>query len=292
MHTLVLRHNALAVLPDELFQGNAMRKGLVNLDVSCNQLQLLPAGHLLAGMSALASLNLENNALTALDPALGSLELRALLVSGNPLKLIPRAVLEGGTQRLLSLLRDRMSEPHVRGRGVAEGRAVDEERAGNARIEGVEGGRGRATQGSLAGREAKEESAVPRSQQLNTPNDGSSDNGQDRGRGAIGVMGMRSREDTISSVENGGLIGRVDRGVVSDVGRGEERPVGGGASARQGADDLQAKLGACLANISTLEDELQSSSLSQAKVFALKKKIAMERAAKIRVERALAQAAQ
>lgn len=33
--------------------------------------------HLLAGMSVLASLDLENNALTALDPALRSLELRA-----------------------------------------------------------------------------------------------------------------------------------------------------------------------------------------------------------------------
>ena len=270
-----------------------MRKGLVNLDVSCNQLRQLPAGHLLAGMSALASLNLENNALTALDPALGSLELRALLVSGNPLKLIPRAVLEGGTQRLLSLLRDRMSEPHVRGRGVSQGRDVDEGRTGNARTEGVEDGRGRATQGSLAGREAKEESAAPRSQQLNAPDDGSSENGQVRVRGATEVvMGMRSGGDTSSSAVSGGLVGRVDRGVVSHVGRGEERPVGGGASARQGADDLQAILGSCLANISTLEDELQSSSLSQAKVFALKKKIAMERAAKIRVERALAQAAQ
>ena len=86
----------------------ALRKSLVNLDVSNNNLHTLPAGAKLEAMASLAALNLENNALTFLDPALGKLELRALLVSGNPLKLIPRAVQQGGTERLLALLRDRI----------------------------------------------------------------------------------------------------------------------------------------------------------------------------------------
>jgi len=70
--------------------------------------------------------------------------------------------------------------------------------------------------------------------------------------------------------------------------RGEERRVGGAGVPGGEKEELEARLRECHANISKLEDEMQSSSLSQAKVFALKKKIALERAAKIRIERALA----
>ncbi len=51
----------------------------MNLNASCNCLHALPHGDLLARMSALLSLNLENNSLTTLDAALGGLPVRLLL---------------------------------------------------------------------------------------------------------------------------------------------------------------------------------------------------------------------
>ena len=85
LHTLSLRQNRLAALPEDL----AALTALANLDAAGNRLAALPAG--LAGMRALRRLCLEDNELAALEPRLGLLPLTALSVAGNPLRLVPPA---------------------------------------------------------------------------------------------------------------------------------------------------------------------------------------------------------
>ena len=51
MHTLILCHNRLEGLPDELFMAPVLRQSLVNLDFSSNRLRALPAGILSLSLS-------------------------------------------------------------------------------------------------------------------------------------------------------------------------------------------------------------------------------------------------
>ena len=90
-------------------------------------------------MPALSSLNLENTSLVTIYPALGSLELheRRCSSKANPCSSSCALCRRGGTLLLLSLWRDGMSEPPIRGSGVTEGRDVDEGRKGNRRREDV-----------------------------------------------------------------------------------------------------------------------------------------------------------
>jgi len=60
-------------------------------------------------LKSLEELNLANNELSSLPPALGLLapKLRVLLLDGNPLRSIRRPVLERGTQAVLEYLSSR-----------------------------------------------------------------------------------------------------------------------------------------------------------------------------------------
>ena len=255
LHTLTLSHNKLEALPDELALGPGLRQSLAHLDVACNRLTSLPAGALLAGMTALRALNVENNELTVLEPALGLLHLRALMVSGNPLKLVPRAVQEGGTERILALLRDRMGSPAV---PAALGPSV----GANA----AQGLTAASTDQAL--RVSAHCAAAPMPDKENN----------------VAVARCGPRLEGLAAV--GKAAGMDGRGVGED-----KRLRGGSAGGGMEVEELQEKVRQCVDRIAVLEEQMTGTgTVSQAQAFALKKKMAMERAAKIRLERSLAKA--
>lgn len=61
-------------------------------------------------LSALAHLDLSDNDVASVPPVVGRMApgLRALLLEGNPLRNVRRAVLERGTEAVLAYLRDRI----------------------------------------------------------------------------------------------------------------------------------------------------------------------------------------
>jgi Leucine-rich repeat (LRR) protein len=120
---LVLSHNQLRSLPDELVAFRALRV----LDLSCNQLEVLPIqlGALreltelylchnqlaalpnsLGDLSNLVQLDVSHNRLEYLPVELGSLKkrLHTIVCEGNPLSTIPLAILQMGTPSIVTYL--------------------------------------------------------------------------------------------------------------------------------------------------------------------------------------------
>ncbi len=96
----------------------------------------------------------------------------------------------------------------------------------------------------------------------------------------------------------GGKGGSVGGGIGMGIGGGAGSTGGGvgcgGAGGGGGAENREAleRLAALRAEVSALSEEMEAPGLSQAKAYAVKKKLQMKRAAVIREERALKQAQQ
>ena len=85
-------------------------KGITVLDLSNNKIEALPVA-LVHFMQSLNFVNLMNNELAKVPPLLGNHpKIKNLQLEGNPLKQIRRAVIEKGTEGVLSYLRDRYTE--------------------------------------------------------------------------------------------------------------------------------------------------------------------------------------
>jgi Leucine-rich repeat (LRR) protein len=101
---LLLGFNRLAALP------RALPPALATLDVRDNAIEELDAEPLLA-LPRLRSLDLRNNALARLPPRLGlCTALTALLLDGNPLRAVRRALLAAPARELLEYLRGRIED--------------------------------------------------------------------------------------------------------------------------------------------------------------------------------------
>lgn len=76
------------------------------LDIRDNKIERLPDE--IAQLQALVRLDLSNNSLNSLPNSLASLaHLVSLQLEGNPIRSIRRDVIQGGTIRILKMLRDR-----------------------------------------------------------------------------------------------------------------------------------------------------------------------------------------
>jgi Leucine-rich repeat (LRR) protein len=92
----------LASFPKVLLELRRLR----SLDLGSNQIASVPDS--VTRLGALSRLDMTNNSLSSLPPSLGLLPLRALLVDGNAIKTVRRAVLDRGTEHVLAYLRDKL----------------------------------------------------------------------------------------------------------------------------------------------------------------------------------------
>eukprot|EP01060_Flectonema_neradi_P017692 TRINITY_DN24539_c0_g1_i1.p1 TRINITY_DN24539_c0_g1~~TRINITY_DN24539_c0_g1_i1.p1 ORF type:complete len:640 (+),score=78.96 TRINITY_DN24539_c0_g1_i1:79-1920(+) len=101
LHTLIAGDNAIQQFP-------VVPPCLTTLVLSGNKITQLPLQHL-THIHNLNTLDISNNELQQVPPELGCMtSLRSLLLSGNPLKTIRRAVLDKGTPALLEYLKDKI----------------------------------------------------------------------------------------------------------------------------------------------------------------------------------------
>ena len=103
---LFLGYNRLRDLPDDIF---AEFPHLVSLDLRDNSLSKIPES--LLSLSLLDRIDLTNNNISGLPYALGSMNLKALTLDGNPMRGIRRDIIARGTQAILEYLRSRMPVP-------------------------------------------------------------------------------------------------------------------------------------------------------------------------------------
>ena len=104
LHTLIAGDCCIQQFP-------CVPSGMNTLVLSGNKISHLPL-ELLAPLSNINTLDLSNNELQHVPPEIGCMDsLRSLLLTGNPLKTIRRAVLEKGTPNLLEYLRDKIPVP-------------------------------------------------------------------------------------------------------------------------------------------------------------------------------------
>ncbi|KAI5651342.1 leucine rich repeat domain-containing protein [Phthorimaea operculella] len=102
---LYLQNNKLTILPDDFFPSLPF---LVYLDLRDNCLRELPTT--IKNHQSLTHLLVQNNCLTALPNELGTLSLKILQVSGNPLMYPPEEILNAGQSKILSFLHDKYEE--------------------------------------------------------------------------------------------------------------------------------------------------------------------------------------
>lgn len=127
LSSLDLSVNQLSALPDTFSSLKVLRevnisnnrfknvptvlyslKSLEIIIASGNQIQLIDVDNLLP-MSALSTLDLQNNDIAQVPPQLGNVtQLRSLQLEGNPFRNPRAAILAKGTQALLAYLRDRI----------------------------------------------------------------------------------------------------------------------------------------------------------------------------------------
>lgn len=120
---LNLSHNSLTSLPVQLFTHLPM---LAYLDANFNHLTSLPPQ--VGNLVNLENLLLYQNKLVELPPELGRcFRLKSLNVEGNPIASPPINILQGGTDTIISYLRDRMpmSAPPVERRWISFEKDVD-----------------------------------------------------------------------------------------------------------------------------------------------------------------------
>jgi Leucine rich repeat len=104
LEVLTLSSCRLAAFPEMVF---GLRR-LCCLDLGSNQIAFVPDS--ITQLQVLSRLDMSNNNLSSLPPSLGLLPLRALLVDGNAIKTVRRAVLDRGTEHVLAYLRDKLPE--------------------------------------------------------------------------------------------------------------------------------------------------------------------------------------
>lgn len=264
-------------------------KSITHLDASSNSLQSLPAS--LPHAHTLSSLSLANNNLTNVDPFLGLMHLRALVLDGNPLKLIRRNIIEGGTDRILSFLRDRIPHgalpppppPSVRVRGDSAPQH-DSPPKGKISVSGDrvcfphEGG------GSAIA--ISERDSFPRACSLRAQKDLPSwQIEQLSTQETHSVRGDPFRDQDVSSAQDQNLDGNRyhsgvhSHGTWSSVGSTELNHGSTGQCGCSGKlSELQQAVCVCEREMERLQSVLDGGGLSQAVTFATKKKLAMERA--------------
>jgi Leucine-rich repeat (LRR) protein len=102
VRTLHVDQCALAVFPPVA----TVLPSLAVLGLGNNAIPSIPLD--VTRLARLSALDVRNNSIAALPPQLALLPLRSLLVDGNVLRSVRRAVLERGTPALLAYLKDRL----------------------------------------------------------------------------------------------------------------------------------------------------------------------------------------
>ncbi|KAJ2939301.1 hypothetical protein O0L34_g13397 [Tuta absoluta] len=102
---LYLQDNKLTILPDDFFPSLPF---LAYLDLRDNCLKEIPTT--IKNHQTLTHLLLQNNCLTALPDELGTLSLKILQVSGNPIMYPPEEIVNAGQAKILSFLHDKYVE--------------------------------------------------------------------------------------------------------------------------------------------------------------------------------------
>lgn len=98
-----ISNNFITELPDEFCENLSHLK---ILDLRDNKIERLPDK--IAHLQALMRLDLSNNSINSLPDSLAQLgHLMSLQLDGNPIRSIRRDVLQGGTVRIMKMLRDR-----------------------------------------------------------------------------------------------------------------------------------------------------------------------------------------
>jgi len=100
---LFLGYNRIREIPDDIFVDFPE---LVSLDLRDNSISTLPTS--LLGLKSLERIDLTNNNISGLPYALGTMNLKAVTLDGNPMRGIRRDIIARGTQAILEYLRSRM----------------------------------------------------------------------------------------------------------------------------------------------------------------------------------------